>query len=408
MFHYVPRHWRLLFAIFKWRYLFFFVHSIFLLLVSLMLQESYFLYKDEEAIIQLGTIIKRSFTDYKKPDPNRFLFINTSYDNTLIDVFDETGIVPLGNRPITDRESLTKLFNTIGQNPNYQFVMCDIFFELPTPHDKSLAGSINNLHNFYASSLMSTEDSLMKPVVNVPTSLTVVEVFGDIFTKFKLNHGTSYPSMPLEHYLNQTGSHYVYKPLFPSLNGYNILDPFFLNLRITNYDLLVQQSYPLINLGELLLLGDEAIAELTKDRIIVIGDFLHNDNVETYIGNISGPLILTNAYLALENEDMIIKPGFLMFLLISFYLVNLIVFSPSDYLDRLIKRFGVKTMFQNLFKGFTVLAIFYIMSVMSFILFNIHINILMISLYLGLADYAVRNWSRGKPKLEAGSQKLEV
>ncbi len=402
MYHpHLSYYWKLFFRILKWRYILYFLHAWLLLFVSLLLQESYFLYKDEEAIIQLGTIIKRTVVGYEKPDPERFLFINTSYDNTLTTVFDETGIIPLGNRPITDRAQLTTLFSFIEENPNYEFMMCDIYFEHPTTFDEVLAFEIRKLPNFYASSLMLEGDSVSKPVLDIPTSLTIVEVFGDIFTKFKLAHGKDKFAMPLQHYLEQNQGEYNYNNLFPKLNKNYILDPFFLNLRITNYDLLVQKSYPLINLGDLILLGEDAISDLTKDRIIVIGDFIHNDNVETYIGNISGPLILTNAYLALEHRDMIIRPIFLIFLFVCFYLVNFIVFSPSDYLDRKIARMRVAAVFKNLIKGFIVLFLFYLTSVLSFILFNIHINILLISLYLGLLDYIVRSRAKSRKTIDS-------
>jgi hypothetical protein len=102
--------------------------------LALFLQKSYYLYKDEETIVQLATILKKSFSG-KDYNTDKFLFINTSYDNQLVEIYDETGFFPLGNRPITDRQKLTHLFNSIGVDPNYRFVICDIFFESETKYD---------------------------------------------------------------------------------------------------------------------------------------------------------------------------------------------------------------------------------------------------------------------------------
>ena len=81
--------------------------------------------------------------------------------------------------------------------------------------------------------------------------------------------------------------------------------------------------------------ANELIYPLTKDRIIFIGDFEDRDIHETIYGNTPGPIILLDAFLALEYGDNLLKPYFsysidfiiyfyfLRYLLISLYLWRL-------------------------------------------------------------------------------------
>jgi hypothetical protein len=140
----------------------------------------------------------------------------------------------------------------------------------------------------------------------------------------------------------------------------------------------------------LLLLGEENIRELTKNRIILIGDFIFSDNLETYIGEISGPLILLNAFLALENRDMVISWSFILYLIICFYLVTLIIYNPDDFFEKFIRNnLKFTGLASNLTKGFIVVFLLSVISILSYFIFRLHINILVISLYVYALDYGV-------------------
>ncbi len=359
-----------------------------LVVLALFLQKSYYLYKDEETIVQLATILKKSFTgkDYSNDE---FLFINTSYDNQLINIYDETGFFPLGNRPITDRQKLTQLFKSIGEDPNYRFVICDIFFESPTKHDSALQKSALKLPDFYVSYLMTDSGTVYEPVIDLPGAIAYIDILDDVFTKFKMAWGPDKLSLPLKIHLDESNTEFEYGWIHKLDNGY-VIDPFFLDLRINNYDLFEKEEYPLINLGEFLLLGKENIHELTKNRIIVIGDFIFSDNLETYIGEISGPLILLNAFLALENRDMVISWPFILYLIFCFYLVTLIIYNPDDFFEKFIRNnLKFTGLASNLTKGFIVVLLLSIISIFSYFIFRLHINILVISLYVYALDYGV-------------------
>ncbi len=373
----------------RWRYIFYGIHAFFLVFVSLLIQESYFLYKDEEKIIQAGKLIKEFIFPYAH-NSERFLFINTSYDNQLIDVYDDTGLLVIGNRPITDRRKLIDLFSVLHQRPDYEFIICDIFFEQPHHADEDLEKVIQKLPDLLASRLLTDSLTPIDPIIQIPSAIASVQVINDNLTKFKLSYGKDDFTIPLAHYLEKNKISYDHRWLFPSMNGHLMIDPFFLDFRITNFDLFIKKNYPLINLGELLALGDEAIYDLTKNRIIVLGDYIHHDNIETYLGQMSGPLVLTNAYLALEEGDMIIKWYFLAYMFICFLLITMGIFNPNDPLEQLIRKLNLSTFLSNMTKGFLILFSLTLISFFSFIFFHLHVNILLISFYLYLIDYLVR------------------
>ncbi|XOV93205.1 MAG: hypothetical protein ACFHWX_00555 [Bacteroidota bacterium] len=374
----------------RWRYIFYGLHALFLVFVSLFIQESYFLYKDEAKIIQAGKLTKEFFSPYEH-NSERFLFINTSYDNQLVNVYDETGFLTIGNRPITDRKKLIDIFSVLQKRPDYEFIICDIFFEQPQDVDADLENVIEKLPHFLASRLLSDSLTPIYPVIEVPSAIASVQVINDELTKFKLSYGDNNYTIPLAHYLKKNNIRYDHRTLFPRMNGHSLIDPFFLDLRITNFDLLIKKSYPLINLGELLALGEEAIYDLTKNRIIVLGDFIHHDNIETYLGQISGPLVLTNAYLALEEGDMVITWYFLIYMFICFLLITMGIFNPNDPLEQLIRKLKLSVFLGNMTKGFFIILSLIAISFFSFIFFHLHVNILLISFYLYLIDYLVRH-----------------
>jgi hypothetical protein len=373
----------------KWRYLIYLLHASLLVIVSLWMQQLLFLYKDESTIIRLSTFGKMMLGPDQKPDPESFLFINTSYDNELALVFDETGFIPLGNRPITDRTRLAELADIIHQNPQHKYLILDIFFEQSTPMDSTLEYLLANTPRTIAGYFLDDQNKKVRPSLNIPTGAVTVRVLNDEFTKFKLSFGDSLFSLPLATYLNFSNSTYEHGDVISWINDKPVLNNFFLDYRINTFDLLIDKQYPMINLGELLMLGPENIAELVNDRWIVVGDFVANDNIETLFGSIPGPLLLMNAILALEKRDMQISILYIGFLLLCFYLISTIVLDPKDVIGQFIHKIRIGELFQNFLKGISLMVILSAVSVFSFLIFHIHVNILLLSVYLYAMDYGV-------------------
>ncbi len=115
------------------------LHSVFMLFATYVLLDQNFIYGDESFLIRWSTILKKVVLGIdNKPPKSDFLFINTCYDNMLIDKLDEDGF-PVGNQVITDRDKLTELFAKLNKNPDsYKYILCDIFFENESPSDDDL------------------------------------------------------------------------------------------------------------------------------------------------------------------------------------------------------------------------------------------------------------------------------
>ncbi|NJO03491.1 MAG: hypothetical protein HC880_19035 [Bacteroidia bacterium] len=84
------------------------------------------------------------------------------------------------------------------------------------------------------------------------------------------------------------------------------------------------------------------VYELTKDKIIFVGDFEDRDMHETIYGDTPGPIILLDAFLALEAGDNAIRPALVAFLYFFFVLISYISFRYrtiyGPWLQRLTQR----------------------------------------------------------------------
>jgi hypothetical protein len=124
-----------------------FLHSVFLVFITFWLLERNYTYGDEKFLIKWSSIVKKKILGMDaKPPANDFLFINTSYDNMLIDKTDDDGFT-VGNQVITDRQLLAKLFSMINTSGSCKYVLCDIFFADKSPYDSAVYTQLKTLKN---------------------------------------------------------------------------------------------------------------------------------------------------------------------------------------------------------------------------------------------------------------------
>ncbi|MEO1054898.1 MAG: hypothetical protein AAFX87_29965 [Bacteroidota bacterium] len=380
------------------------VNAAILVFLSLLLQQQPYLYKDEELVIQFTKVLKKMTLKLEdKPPSERFLFVNTSFDNQLIDKMDETGFFPMGNQVITDRSKLAQFFHLLARNPNHEYLICDIFFKDVSPHDSLLADVISQLPRTILPYHLNEANQRVLPIFKAKTGYATIETLDDIFLKYDLTKYDSLKSVPLVMFEELHDTSIKPGRFVSKMEDQYVLDYFILDFRIRNYDLVENQTYPLVNLGELLFLGEEAVNELTKDRIIVIGDFLFNDSVETLTGEMAGPLVLLNAFLALEAHDNHLQLGFVVFLIISFFLVSVLVFHPSDIIERLINKLSKKKWTRRSFIGLSYFTILILISITAYFAFQKHINIFFLTFYLFGLDMGVQYIGRRKAKRQAQS-----
>lgn len=345
----------------------------------------------------------------KKPPRKDFLFVDISRDKQLVDILDENGF-PAGNMAVVDRTKLTELFNILGKKPkNQPLILCDVLFDSKSPADSLLEIAMAKVPNLVLSySFAEDAKSFIIPVFKkVKRGLANYETHDNTFTKFRMIYKDTVTTVPLKMYEITHRKKYHKSTFFTYLNDRPILTYIGTNLRIRNYDLFdapQKKRYNWIRLGELLMFPEDVL-KICKDRIIVIGSFNNEDKHETIFGDMYGPLILLNTYLALVYGDNIITIGWLFLLFGTFYFMSFFLFWQME-----VKRMKVikwlnywlsRGLFKHILRFLTYAFGLTLLSIISFLFFNIHLNIMTLGVLFYLQDSAVKYFYRKKGWLES-------
>ena len=380
-----------------------FINALVLIYFTFQLLNQPFLHGNEMPLIQGAAYFKNIILNIEdKPAKKDFMFIDVAYDKQLIDKLDTNGFA-IGKQPIIDRKKLARFFNILNSKPNNQkFVICDIFFADPSQPDDCVGDTISpdvqlkaelaKMKNVVLSYHFKNDvDSLDLPIfLDAPRGIADYTTTNNTFLKFSLLYRDTIKSSPLIMY------EYLHKQKLKKKNGFywlnnnRVLKSFIVDFRIRNYDLFIAQDhYKVDNLDALLTLDDKEVLEHVKDRIIIVGDF-QTDKHETIYGETVGPLILLNTYLALLNGDNVVTPLFLLFLFICFFGISVMVFYPSNLFEKwLIKTFE-NTQFKYAITFLSYMSILIATSLLSFFVFNTHLSILLLTIYL----WALKNTTR--------------
>lgn len=369
---------------------------------------------EEMKLIQWTSAWKRIYLKNERPASANFIFINVAWEKQYVPKTDANGFI-IGNDVITNRKKLARLVNLLNEKPdNHKFLVMDIRFEerfsrkdlenmgLTSPseydslslYDSLLSTALVKTKNCIISYHADVEGNLKPPVFPVMAGLSNYETTSEgTIIKFSAIQADTARTTPL--LIHQALHHSSYSKgfLFDTMNGRFVLKSFILDHRILihPWEFTTNDYYHHAYLGELLQMPDSFIHELTKDKIIVVGDFEDRDIHETIYGAMPGPIILLNAFLAFENRDNIITLGFIAFLFISYTLISYRCFSQINLMDNLlINRLPfpneAKKMIGSL-AGYLVLLI--VMSIISYFLFNVHLTILLLAIYLQLLEWVI-------------------
>jgi hypothetical protein len=366
------------------------IHGLLLTALSIYLQKLPWTIQGEDTLIQWSTIFKRIIWQKAVPEEESFLLVNTSYSNQLIDSFDENGF-PLGNQVITDRFQLAGFLGALNRLDAHRWVLLDIFFVDSTDTDSLLRPEIEQLPRALLSTTTQKDGQKIAPIFNQSSALANVETLDDIFLKFRLIHNDSLKSIPLAMYEALHGGDYHKKSFLAHSDQHWALNYFIPDIRVSQYRLENEKVYPFVNLSDMLFLDDATIESLVKDRIVIVGDFLAHDNLETLTGQISGPLLLANVYLSLVYGDHLLTWPYLVFLFLLFSLISLLVFLPDDKLRHRLK-------FRNVIMGSSFILYLAIVSLLSYLFFNKALNVFLLSFYLIGLNYLLETIARKKKK----------
>jgi hypothetical protein len=365
------------------------------------------MYEDEYMLIRVTSAFKRLVLHIeKKPSRSKFLFVGVSWDKALIDKLDADGL-PIGNQAITDREKIARFIHVLNKKPdNHKFIVMDIFFKDPSPSDSMLQTEFRKLKNHLVSYHKRHDQNVPDlPVIKADHGLSDYEnseegllgISAGGFAKYKLIQGDTLKTLPLRMFEKLNNRKLENGWLYDVLDdGTPVFPTFVVDHRIRSYDLFEAPDslrYERAYLGELVNLPDDFIWELTKDKIIIMGDFEDRDLHETIYGSMPGPLILTNAYLALENLDNRIYWLFILLLFIGYFLISYKCFYSRDFIVGTIlsKWFGFVKLNRLTLSFLGYFFFFMALSLLSFFLFDTHLSILLLAVYMEVID-TVRNW----------------
>ncbi|MEQ8711817.1 MAG: CHASE2 domain-containing protein [Cyclobacteriaceae bacterium] len=360
-------------------------NTVILFLLSFWLMSLPWLASDEKLMIWATSLVK--LVQREVPSSERFALVNTSYDLTLIDRYDEFGF-PVGNQAITDRSKLSLLLDIVNSGeakPDMMFF--DILFESQTEEDSTLESELQQLSSHMLSYHLDDNEEPLLPVisgVNIGLSDYVVgNIFEGVY-KYQLVYKDSLHLSPLRIYEMLNNVRAEKQGPFVKLGEYTTLNNFIINYRVLQKDIDdLEAGFNPINLGELLLLPDEDIQAYLADKIVVIGDFRANDFHETLFELTAGPLILVNVLLSLESKDTYINWLFFVLLTSAFLYLSYMSLTDKDVIEEAIQRRFGNIAIAKYVAGFaSYLGILTLLSITTFFIFNIHLNVFFLACYL--------------------------
>ncbi len=349
----------------------------------------------ESKVVEKYPFLKKILPDNSdKPKENELLFINISYDLKLIDKLDEDGF-PIGNQFITDREKLAKLFHILNStDSSYKYIICDVFFKDPSPDDEMLAQELAKMKNIRLSYHLNPDRTPDTPIFNAPKGLADYPVIQETFLKFHLITDDKYKSSPLLMYEDLYGKKLEKRGAFYYIGDKLCLNTIIIDHRIRNANILEGKAitkYPLVYLGEFLSLPDSEIIKTTKNRIILIGDFLERDLHNTVVGKMGGTLVLLNVFLSLVYGDNLIDIWFFVILFVGYFIISLKLFMKNNLTDiKIFSKLKKYKFITFLLDILGYLAYLSILVVTIYFIYNIYISIVLVIVYIKLLEWIIK------------------
>ena len=390
---------------FKKRLFFVFFHTIFLLVLTILLQYTSFIREDEIDFLKSAAILKHDiFKIDRKPWSKNVVFIDVSKDPALADD-DEYGpadsTLKGAQRVITDRVKLAKLFSILNKHPNeYRYVICDILFEKPGPGDDILKPQIEKLKNTILSAIWD-KDKLVRPVFKVTSAVVNYTALNkSVFTKIPIFYKDSLKSLPAQLYEKTTPNTFTKRKYLTLLNGaptFNTVIPEFYYRPLDMVPPTGGVKANTFYLGELL--ADPDCFSVLKNKFIVIGDFVNDVHV-TYLGKMPGTLILWNSFLTLYEHQVTISFRWLLMLFAFYFFINYwIIIHPDKKLKDVHQKIRVPFLSKFLINYISYIGVLILINTFSYFYFGTFVSLFYIATYLTFFQVVLENISGWKKNM---------
>ncbi len=313
-------------------------------------------------------------------DKQDYLFINTAYDQVLIKA--ETEYEDTGTIAIADRYLLAMLFDKMAEFDNkHQYILCDLFFDQSSVADSFLNSSLKKIKKIIAPTEYDKEKKrLIEPKINIQAAQADYVTYEGLVSKVRLYAGDSRSkTLPLIMYEDRNDIKVKTKALGMFYDGdyipRSVYPRYFFDA-----ETIKQHEMRLKRVVDILYINGKAFYESAlQGKIIIIGNFT-SDRHSTFVGPMPGSLVLFNTYLTLQAGYHMLGIRWLLFALFAF--AGLCYYELIYKKERTsITNKSWHRMFVHLL-GVTGLCLF--VSILSGLLFGVHITIIPVIIYLEL------------------------
>lgn len=338
-------------------------------------------------------------------NPDDYIFINTSYSKQFIPKYDENGALQ-GQDIITSRVQLFNLLKKL-EGSSYKYMILDIFFDSKTPQDTLIEQALFKLNNKIIPYHINDNDQILEPVITSNMGLADINTIGGFVSKYKI-YDRDRKLLPLIMYEELFEQQYTNYGPFGRIDNRFLTTSFPLSFRIRNSNLFDQENeikntqieskmkWRFYELASLEQMPSSFLSKIVEGRILVIGDF-NNDKFDSYVGKISGPLVLLNAFLSIKYGDPFLSWPFSIFLLIVYILLSYLIFKPH----RTIVGGRKKVKINQFLRPVRLLMIIVGITLISYLVFDNYLSLFFLSIYILLIDYLVRLIYFLSPRIKA-------
>lgn len=361
---------------------------------------------DEAFFIKWTSLIKKTLLGKdEKPDPETILYVDISGSKSLIekpDPFYEE-ITGLQNAVISDRKQLATFLKYIREyGTSIPIVILDLTFEFSSPDDSLLQAEIDQFPFPILSAQKLLDDGQLAPsVFQMPTGVASYLSTDNQFMKYPLFLNDTIPSLPMVAVSMSHEKSYAKRWIGPIIDKRLSLTNPIIDFKIRPFDLnvgneLKTNSYHIRSLGTLLFEWDfwdqEDIRTLLKNKTIILGDY-KNDIHQTVFGKLPGSIIVHNAYLTLLNDETLIRFWWVVLLFGLFFWMSWRIYQQekrrehSKWWSR--SQTAVGKIIADSIDDTFFLAVG---TILSYFIFNIHINILILLIYLKIVTFFLKRF----------------
>ncbi len=356
---------------------------------------------DEAFLIKWTSLVKKTVLGIDpKPDAESFLYVDVSRSKTIVaapdPLFEEyTGF---NHVAVTDRGQLAEFLTIVREyGSDIPLVLMDINFSDPSPADSALQAALDSLPFPKVAATTPTQllDTL-PPAIVVPKGVAMYLSVDQNFMKYPLFFNDTLPTLPLVALEQMEGVAYGDALWGKAFDGRRSLSNPIIDFRVRPHDLDVDNRYSLFDMGSLLFQftfweeGD--IRELLSGRTIVLGDF-YNDKHQTVFGTVPGPMIVHNALLTLQERETLIHLRWLLLLLVLFFWMSWRIWHEEEAGTRSWLWSRSQTALGKIVADSIDDTFFLVLgTIASYLIFNIHINILILLIYLKLVAWVLRRF----------------